>query len=95
MNLIELGENTDSVYDKEHSCEANEFPKFDRIIHCVSSHDEQIDEWQLHGIHYADEEEVALGEAEYVDEVTYHSMILVNYCPFCGVELKVDRATTT
>lgn len=87
MNLIELGESTDSKYDQEHACAANEFPKYDRLVHCVYSREEQQDEWQMHGIHYANEAEVKMGEAEYVGEVTYHSMILVNYCPFCGVGL--------
>ncbi|WP_370979139.1 hypothetical protein [Agaribacterium sp. ZY112] len=88
MNLIELGENTDSEYDHEHRCSANKHPKADRLVHCVTAHDEPFDSWQLHNIHYADETEVNLGEADYVGEITYHSMILVNYCPFCGAQLK-------
>lgn len=87
MNLFELGEVTDSEYDKEHSCEHNKHPKFDRIVHCATHQDQPADSWQLHGIHYADEEEVAIGEAEYVGEITYHSMILINFCPFCGEAL--------
>lgn len=88
MNLIELGENTDSEYDAEHNCSANTFPKHDRLLHCTSAHEEAKDEWQLHNIHYADEDEVAMGEADYVDEITYHSMILIYFCPFCGLDLK-------
>ena len=91
MNIIELGECTDSVYDQEHSCAENTFQKFDRLVHCISSHDEKQDAWQLHGIHYADEKEVAMGDAEYIDEITYHSMILINYCPFCGEKLKLSE----
>lgn len=87
MNLTELGECTDSEYDMEHSCKENEFQKFDRLVHCIASHDEKHDAWQLHGIHYADEEEVKTGEAEHISEVTYHSMIVVNFCPFCGAKL--------
>ncbi len=87
MNLTELNEITDCEYDKEHLCGANTYPKFDRILHCVTSQDEPVDAWQLHGIHYADEEEVAMGEAEQVGEIIYHSMILIHYCPFCGEKL--------
>jgi hypothetical protein len=91
MNLVEIGENTDSEYDREHACQENEFPECDRVIHCVSNQDEEADVWQLHCIHYADEEEVKMGEADYVDEVTYHSMILINYCPFCGTKLNAGE----
>ncbi len=87
MNLHELGENTDSEYDKEHVCSANEFPTLDRLVHCTSRHDETHKSWELHGIHYADESEVKMGEAEYVGEITYHSMIAINFCPFCGEKL--------
>ena len=87
MNLSELGEATDSEYDKEHSCKKNLFPNSDRLVHCTANHDQALDAWQMHSIHYADEEEVALGEAEYVNEITYHSMIAVNFCPFCGASL--------
>lgn len=87
MNLDELGDITDSEYDTEHACSKNDFPKFDRLVHCVSSYGELVDLWQLHNIHYADEKEVEIGEAEYIGEVTYHSMIIVNYCPFCGEKL--------
>lgn len=95
MDLVEIGENTDGEYDKEHTCAANEFPKCDRVIHCFASHDESADEWQLHGLHYADAEEVKLGEADYVDEVTYHSMIAISYCPFCGLNLHADATAGT
>ncbi|NIB42841.1 hypothetical protein HBA55_24760 [Pseudomaricurvus alkylphenolicus] len=87
MNLQELGENTDCEYDKEHRCAENQYPKSDRLVHCISSRDQAQDNWQLHCIHYADQEEVDIGEAEYVGEITYHSMILVNFCPFCGEKL--------
>jgi hypothetical protein len=87
MNLLELGECTDSEYNDEHTCDSNEFPKFDRIVHCTSIHDEKQDTWQLHGIHYADEAEVKMGEAEHVGEITYHSMIDIRFCPFCGASL--------
>lgn len=87
MNLTELGESTDSQYDKEHSCKENEFPKFDRLVHCFESHGESYNVWQLHGLHYAVEEDVKMGDAEYIGEITYHSMIVVNYCPFCGLGL--------
>jgi len=87
MNLLELAELTDCEYDKEHSCPANAFPESDRFVHCVSNEDEPQDAWQMHGIHYADEDEVAMGEAEYVNEITYHTMIQVHYCPFCGIQL--------
>lgn len=90
MNLTELGECTDSEYDEEHICKENEFPKFDRLVHCIASHDERHDVWQLHGIHYADEQEVKMGEAESVGEITYHSMIAIIYCPFCGVKLNAS-----
>ncbi|MCE0556957.1 MULTISPECIES: hypothetical protein [unclassified Motilimonas] len=90
MNLVELGEMTDCEYDAEHCCQQNAYPKFDRLVHCNISQDEPVDAWQLHGIHYADEEEVAMGEAEAVGEIIYHSMILVNYCPFCGTQLKME-----
>ncbi|MFA7555180.1 MAG: hypothetical protein WCY88_13095 [Spongiibacteraceae bacterium] len=88
MNLIELGAATDSEYDQEHSCNENTYPKADRFVHCIASQDESKDAWQMHSIHYADEYEVEMGEADYVDEITYHSMIVVNYCPFCGINLK-------
>ena len=87
MNLIELGESTDSEYNEEHLCQENEFSKFDRLVHCIASGDEIQDLWQLHGIHYADEQEVGMGEAEYVGEITYHTVIQIHYCPFCGVKL--------
>lgn len=87
MNLTELGEITDSEYDLEHTCSANLFPQSDRLVHCSATHEETTDAWQMHSIHYADEDEVTLGEAEYVNEITYHSMILVNFCPFCGKSL--------
>lgn len=87
MNLIELGEITDSEYDKEHICSENEMPKCDRLVHCVSSHEQKMDSWQMHNIHYASKEEVAMGEAEHLDEITYHSMLVIKFCPFCGVEL--------
>lgn len=87
MNLIELGIATDSEYDQEHQCSKNEFPEADRFVHCSASQDEKKDAWQMHSIHYADEYEVEMGEADHVGEITYHSMIVVNYCPFCGVEL--------
>lgn len=87
MNLTELGEITDSEYDEEHTCAENRFPAFDRLVHCTASHDERQDQWQMHNIHYADQQEVDIGEAEYVGEITYHSMIIVNYCPFCGAKL--------
>lgn len=87
MDLTELGECTDSNYDKEHVCKENNFPKFDRLVHCVESHGELHDAWQQHGIHYADAEEVKMGDADYVGEITYHSMISVNFCPFCGFRL--------
>jgi hypothetical protein len=89
MNLIELGDLTDSNYDEEHICSENEFSKFDRLVHCTASHEEKMDLWQMHNIHYASVEEVAIGEAEYVGEITYHSMILVNFCPFCGAKLNL------
>ena len=92
MNLIELGESTDCEYSREHVCLENDFPKFDRVLHCLTSFEETLDEWQLHCLHYADEQEVELGEAEYVDEVTYHSMISISYCPFCGVNLLEHEA---
>tara|TARA_B110000977_G_C10873083_1_gene414435 strand:- start:288 stop:686 length:399 start_codon:yes stop_codon:yes gene_type:complete len=92
MNLVELGESTDCEYSKEHVCLENDFPKFDRVLHCLTSFEETLDEWQLHCLHYADEQEVELGEAEYVDEVTYHSMISISYCPFCGVNLLEHEA---
>ncbi|MFT4631039.1 MAG: hypothetical protein ACI8PP_000805 [Candidatus Pseudothioglobus sp.] len=87
MNLAELGELTDCEYDKAHVCKANKFPQSDRLVHCLTHHDEQADSWQMHGIHYADAEEVAMGEADYVNEITYHTMIEVMYCPFCGMLL--------
>ncbi|WP_097458690.1 hypothetical protein [Mangrovitalea sediminis] len=87
MNLAELGEITDSEYDKEHRCGENGFPDCDRLVHCISSHEVSQDLWQLHSLHFADETEVKIGEAEYVGEITYHSMILVNFCPFCGMKL--------
>ena len=87
MNLTELGSITDSEYDKEHTCADNLFPQSDRLVHCNVNHDDTVDAWQMHNIHYADEEEVALGEAEYANQITYHSMILVNFCPFCGASL--------
>lgn len=87
MNLIELGECTDSEYDKEHICSKNIMPKHDRLLHCVLSHEQSVDSWQMHNIHYASKEEVEMGEAEHVDEITYHSMLGVNFCPFCGVHL--------
>ncbi|MGQ8365836.1 hypothetical protein [Glaciecola sp. 1036] len=90
MDLVELGEASDSEYDREHTCVENEFPKFDRIIHCVKANDEPLNIWQIHGIHYAVEEEVKLGEADYVGQVTYHSVISINYCPFCGANLVND-----
>jgi hypothetical protein len=87
MTLDELGELTDCEYDKAHVCNDNKFPESDRLVHCLSSHDEQADSWQMHGIHYADADEVAMGEADYVNEITYHTMIEVAYCPFCGMRL--------
>ena len=90
MNLFEMGESTDSEYDQEHLCKENGFPKCDRLVHCISAHDEMKDSWQMHNIHYATNDEVEMGEAEYIDEVTYHSMILVNYCPFCGSKLSAN-----
>jgi len=87
MNLIELGDITDSEYTEEHSCMENLFPESDRLVHCQSSHEEKVNSWQMHGIHHASEEEVAMGEAEYLGEITYHSMIAVNFCPFCGKKL--------
>jgi hypothetical protein len=87
MNLSELAECTDSEYDKEHVCNENDFPKFDRVVHCIEVNGEEYNVWQLHNLHYADETEVKMGEAEFVGEITYHSMIKVNYCPFCGARL--------
>ncbi len=91
MDLIELGENTDSEYDEEHTCEKNLFPKSDRLVHCALNHDEKHDAWQMHSMHYADEQEVTMGEAEFVNEITYHSMILVSFCPFCGLKLNKTK----
>lgn len=90
MNLSELGENTDSEYDKEHRCKANQFPTLDRLVHCVTRHDEAHPAWELHGIHYADEHEVNMGEAQYLGEITYHSVIEVHFCPFCGEKLNAE-----
>lgn len=90
MNLVELGEITDNEYDKEHLCAENGFPKNDRLVHCISSHAGTHDTWQMHNIHYATSEEVAMQEADYIDEITYHSMIAVNFCPFCGAELGAE-----
>jgi hypothetical protein len=87
MNLIELGENTDCEFDNEHQCAENQYPACDRLVHCIAAQDQPQDQWQLHNIHFADEDEVAMGEAEMVGEVTYHSMIQVNFCPFCGTRL--------
>ncbi len=87
MNLRQLGEVTDNTYDQEHTCSENLFPTADRIVHCISSHDVKVDSWQLHNIHYATAEEVEIGEAEFEGEITYHSMIVINYCPFCGKNL--------
>jgi hypothetical protein len=87
MDLSELGECTDSEYSEEHCCNANKFPKFDRLVRCISKHEKKQDSWQLHGIHYADDTEVEMGEAEYIGEITYHSVIQVDFCPFCGENL--------
>ncbi|MCY0967307.1 hypothetical protein [Parathalassolituus penaei] len=88
MNLIELGENTDCEYDSEHQCAANTYPDCDRLVHCVAVQDQPTDQWQLHNLHFADAEEVELGDAEYEGELTYHSVIQVNFCPFCGDRLQ-------
>lgn len=93
MNLHELGENTDSEYDQEHTCKENQYPKADRLVHCIASRDEAQDQWQMHNIHYADADEVSIGEAEYEGQITYHSMILVNFCPFCGTHLQKSEAS--
>ncbi|WP_028293328.1 hypothetical protein [Oceanobacter kriegii] len=88
MNLTELGEITASEYNKEHTCAANSYPQCDRLVHCTSQYEQPMDSWQLHNLHFADAEEVALGDAEEVGELTYHSMIVVNFCPFCGEKLQ-------
>lgn len=88
MNLTELAENTDCEYDHEHQCAANPFPQNDRLLHCVAVQDQPVDQWQLHNLHFADAEEVELGDAEYEGELTYHSVIEVNFCPFCGDRLQ-------
>jgi hypothetical protein len=88
MNLTELGEITDSTYDQEHRCDQNELPDCDRLLHCVSRHDEPHSGWELHMLHFAEKEEVDIGEAEYEGQLTYHSLMRVNYCPFCGEKLQ-------
>lgn len=87
MNLSELGDITDSVYDVEHRCAQNDYPESDRLLHCVSRHEEPQDVWQLHTLHFAEKEEVLIGEADYEGQLTYHSLLRVNYCPFCGEKL--------
>lgn len=87
MELSELGDGGGATYDKEHLCDKNDFPKNDRIAHCWELEGEEQDVWHLHNIHYAVEEEVNMGEAEFVGEITYHTVISINYCPFCGETL--------
>ncbi|MDO3385372.1 hypothetical protein QWI17_05900 [Gilvimarinus sp. SDUM040013] len=87
MELNELGDGAGAIYDAEHICNKNEFPRNDRIAHCTEIEGESQNLWHLHNIHYAAEEEVRMGEAEYVDEITYHTVIPIHYCPFCGVAL--------
>ena len=87
MNLIELGRTMECEYDEEHSCPENRFPKSVRFIHCVSSREADVGSWEMHNIRYASALVVKMGEAEYIDEIMHHSMILIGYCPFCGKEL--------
>ncbi|MEJ2405506.1 MAG: hypothetical protein P8171_14635 [Candidatus Thiodiazotropha sp.] len=87
MNLDKLGELTGSKYDKEHCCDENFLTNDIRLLHCVSSNNKKHNSWWLLYIHYADEEEVIMGEAEYLNEVTNYNTYVVNYCPYCGANL--------
>ncbi|GAA5441874.1 hypothetical protein Misp06_00035 [Microbulbifer sp. NBRC 101763] len=87
MDLKELGKETDSEYDREHTCDENPFPNEYRFVHCVACEDEAQDTWQFQKFNFADAKEVEIGESEYIREFTYFSMVVVYYCPFCGDKL--------
>ena len=69
-----------------HTCPQNK-KKTTGILKCkFEDTPEQI--WMLVSVWIAGKEEVMDGEADYPDEIMSSSMIAVNYCPFCGAELK-------
>ncbi len=83
----------DFEFDDEHLCEANPFPTETRLLHCVNNSGVDSNSWQLHCFRLASAAEVEMGEAEDLNELIAHNMLVVSYCPFCGEKL-VDKDRT-
>jgi hypothetical protein len=87
ISVQEIEKITHSIFDLEHVCAENFFHNEIKILHCISSDGEQQDSWQFHNFRLAHEEDVAAGEARIFAEVLSSSMLVINFCPFCGFKL--------
>lgn len=54
---------------------------------------DSFNSWIFAYRHYADKEEVKMGEAEYEGELIYSMETPISYCPYCGAKLEVNKST--
>ena len=80
---------------KIHNCEHNKEHYDTAILNVTSLETDSNPEayWVMAKIWLAGEEEIQDGEAEELGEVMSSFFLSINYCPFCGSELKVTGST--
>ncbi len=84
---------SNSTIKEFHKCNKNISTTDTRIFRANDKDNNVDNSWYLAKAWIADKKEVYDEEAEEVGELINLSMFFINFCPFCGKELKKDKIT--
>lgn len=85
-NLLNWREWFDIEVKKEHSCTSLPEDLSSKILYCCDSDGSRYD-WYFASVRLATYDNVKVGEAEKVADLMAASIVLISYCPFCGIKL--------